>query len=150
MRTADLLVSTGLRDLGYVYVNIDDCWAGPRDNDGNMTADKKAFPSGMPALAEYVHSRGLKLGLYSDVGTTTCAGHTGAGILRPVGFAPPPAASYDHECQDAQTWANWGVDWIKIDHCDLPKGVDIDQFYNEKFALFGRCLNATGRPIFLD
>lgn len=71
---ADAMVETGLRDAGYTYINIDDCWHGKRDADGFIQADAKKFPNGMKAVADYVHSRGLKLGIYSDAGTETCAG----------------------------------------------------------------------------
>ncbi|MCJ7755869.1 MAG: glycoside hydrolase family 27 protein, partial [Thermoanaerobaculales bacterium] len=76
--TADAMVSSGLRDAGYLYVNIDDCWHGERDEDGFIRPDPKRFPSGMKALADYVHSKGLKLGIYSDAGWKTCAGRPGS------------------------------------------------------------------------
>ena len=98
--TADLLVSTGMRDAGYVYVNIDDTWQGDRDAQGRIHPNSK-FPD-MKALADYVHSKGLKLGIYSSPGPTTCARYTG---------------SMGHEEQDAQTYAEWGVDYLKYDLC---------------------------------
>ena len=76
--TADAMVTSGMRDAGYVYVNIDDCWHGSRDENGFIRPDPERFPSGMKALAEYVHSKGLKLGIYSDAGWKTCAGHPGS------------------------------------------------------------------------
>ena len=83
---------------------------------GDLVPNTRKFPSGMKALADYVHQRGLKLGLYTDVGTKTCGGQPG---------------SYQHECQDAKLFAEWGVDWLKEDHCSLPKNDDIDKFYLE-------------------
>ena len=97
---ADALVSSGMRDAGYIYVNIDDTWQGTRDAEGNIHSNQK-FPD-MKALADYVHSKGLKLGLYSSPGPKTCAGFEG---------------SYGHEEQDARTYAAWGVDYLKYDLC---------------------------------
>jgi alpha-galactosidase len=97
---ADALVSSGMRDAGYIYVNIDDTWQGQRDAQGNITANSK-FPD-MKALADYVHSKGLKLGIYSSPGPKTCAGYAG---------------SYGHEQQDANTYAKWGIDYLKYDLC---------------------------------
>jgi alpha-galactosidase len=98
----DMLVASGLRDAGYVYLNLDDCWHGERDSLGFITADPIKFPSGMKALADYIHSRGLKFGVYSDAGRTTCGGRPG---------------SFGHEYQDAITYAQWGVDYLKYDWC---------------------------------
>ncbi len=97
---ADALVASGMRDAGYVYVNIDDTWEGQRDAEGNITSNSK-FPD-MKALADYVHSKGLKLGIYSSPGPKTCAGYPG---------------SYGHEQQDANTYAKWGIDYLKYDLC---------------------------------
>src|ERR1700712_4766759 len=102
--TADLLVSTGMRDAGYVYVNIDDTWEGERDAKGGIHTNKK-FPD-MKALSDYVHSKGLKLGIYSSPGDKTCAHFEG---------------SLGHEYQDAQTYADWGIDYLKYDLCDFRK-----------------------------
>ena len=101
--TADAMVASGMKDAGYQYINIDDCWQGERDSQGFIQPDAKKFPSGMKALADYVHSKGLKLGIYSDVGYKTCGG-------RP--------ASRGHEFQDAQTYAEWGMDYLKYDWCN--------------------------------
>ena len=98
--TADLLVSTGMRDAGYVYVNIDDTWEGKRDAQGRIQSNEK-FPD-MKALADYVHSKGLKLGIYSSPGSQTCARFEG---------------TLGHEEQDAQTYADWGIDYLKYDLC---------------------------------
>jgi alpha-galactosidase len=92
---ADAMVSSGMRDAGYEYVVIDDCWQTGRAPDGTIVADPVRFPSGMAALAAYVHARGLKLGLYTDAGHYTCQGRPG---------------SYGYEQQDAETYAAWGVD----------------------------------------
>ena len=100
--TADALVSSGMRDAGYIYVNIDDTWEGQRDAAGNIRANSK-FPD-MKALGDYVHSKGLKFGIYSSPGPKTCAGYEG---------------SYGHEEQDAITYASWGVDFLKYDLCGL-------------------------------
>lgn len=97
---ADAMVSSGMRDAGYIYVNIDDTWEGPRDAQGNITSNSK-FPD-MKALADYVHSKGLKLGIYSSPGPKTCGGYPG---------------SYGHEQQDANTYAKWGIDYLKYDLC---------------------------------
>jgi len=99
---ADMLVSSGMRDAGYTYVNIDDTWEGARDAQGRIQSNAK-FPD-MKALADYVHSKGLKLGIYSSPGPKTCAGYEG---------------SYGHEEQDAQTYASWGVDFLKYDLCSF-------------------------------
>src|ERR1700743_1608935 len=92
---ADALVSSGMRDAGYQYIVIDDCWQIDRDAEGNIVPDPKRFPSGMKALADYVHSKGLKFGLYSDAGTLTCQKRPG---------------SRGYEFQDARQYAAWGVD----------------------------------------
>src|SRR5271170_2811292 len=100
---ADAMVTNGMKKAGYQYVNIDDLWQGERDADGNIQSDPTRFPSGIKALADYVHARGLKLGIYSDVGPRTCAGRPG---------------SLNHEFQDAKTYAGWGVDYLKYDWCN--------------------------------
>ncbi len=100
--TADAMVSSGMKDAGYEYIVIDDCWAVSRDDEGNIIADPKRFPSGIKALADYVHSKGLKFGIYSDAGTQTCQERPG---------------SRGYEFQDARTYAKWGVDYLKYDWC---------------------------------
>ncbi|KAG4925391.1 hypothetical protein JHK87_050931 [Glycine soja] len=103
--TADALVSTGLSKLGYTYVNIDDCWAElNRDAKGNLVAKNSTFPSGIKALADYVHGKGLKLGIYSDAGYFTCSKQM--------------PGSLGHEFQDAKTFASWGIDYLKYDNCN--------------------------------
>lgn len=127
--TADQMVASGMRDAGYVYVNIDDTWEGERDGAGNIQPNSK-FPD-MKALAAYVHSKGLKLGIYSSPGPKTCAGYEG---------------SYNHEAQDARTYAAWGVDYLKYDWCSagVVYGASEMQQAYEKMAL---ALRATRRPI---
>jgi alpha-galactosidase len=124
---ADALVSSGMRDAGYVYVNIDDCWQGKRDEHGTIHPNEK-FPD-LKALADYVHSKGLKLGIYSSPGPKTCAGYEG---------------SLGHEEQDAQTYAQWGIDYLKYDYCSF-KGDTAAQIaaYKKMHDALGR----TGRPI---
>lgn len=124
---ANALVSSGMRDAGYQYVVVDDCWQGQRDRQGVIRADQQRFPSGMAALAAYVHARGLKFGLYTDAGRATCMGRPG---------------SLGHEWQDVATYAAWGVDYVKVDWC-AAEGLDA----RTQFALFRDALAATGRPI---
>jgi alpha-galactosidase len=129
--TADALVSTGLRDAGYIYLNIDDTWAGKRDANGVMHPNEK-FPD-MKALADYVHSKGLKLGIYSGPGPKTCAGYEG---------------SLGHEEQDAQTYAQWGIDYLKYDWCQQPPQRVEDM--KNAYAKMHDALAKTGRPIVLS
>jgi alpha-galactosidase len=126
--TADQMASNGMKDAGYEYVVIDDCWQVGRDKSGNILADEKKFPSGIGALADYVHSKGLKFGIYSDAGTMTCAKRPG---------------SLGHEYQDAQQYANWGVDYLKEDWCNTLPG----QSSESSYTLMRNALEATGRPI---
>jgi alpha-galactosidase len=130
-RTADAMVANGMRDAGYVYVNIDDCWQGARDADGFLQPDPQRFPSGIKALADYVHARGLKLGLYSDAGAKTCAGRAG---------------SQGHEYQDALQFARWGVDYLKYDWCNTGTGA-AQRNPREAYATMRDALFAAGRPI---
>ena len=122
--TADAMVSSGMAAAGYQYVNIDDCWMSGRDASGNLVADASKFPSGIAALADYVHGKGLKLGIYESPGNTTCAGKTG---------------TQGHETQDAQSYAKWGVDYLKYDLCSGQRS---------GFSKMGDALKAAGRPIF--
>jgi len=126
---ADAMVSSGMRDAGYTYVNIDDTWEGVRDAQGNMQTNHK-FPD-MKALAAYVHSKGLKLGIYSGPGPRTCASYP---------------ASYGHEEQDAKTFAAWDIDYLKYDWCsarNIYKNEQLQAVYQK----MGDALRATGRPI---
>lgn len=123
----DAIVTSGMKDAGYRYVVIDDCWHGERDADGFITSDAKKFPSGIKAIADYVHSKGLKFGIYSDAGTKTCGGHPG---------------SQGHEYQDAITYARWGVDYLKYDWCWTGS-----RNAEEAYALMADALRSTGRDI---
>ena len=125
--TADAIVSTGMRDAGYHYVVIDDCWQVSRDANGTIVADPRRFPNGMKALADYVHSKGLLFGLYSDAGSKTCQGRPGSN-----GF----------EAEDARQYAAWGLDYLKYDWCSTD-GVDAKIAY----TTMRDALRATGRPI---
>jgi alpha-galactosidase len=127
---ADAMVSSGLRDAGYTYVNIDDGWQGERDAQGVLHPNKN-FPD-MKALADYVHARGLKLGLYSSPGPKTCAGYAG---------------SYGHIKQDAQTFADWGVDYLKYDLCSGEAFYSNAETVYATYQEMGEALNATGRDI---
>ena len=126
-QVADAMVTTGMKDAGYQYVVIDDCWQVERDTSGNIVADAKRFPSGMKALADYVHSKGLKFGLYSDAGTKTCQGRPG---------------SRGYEFQDARQYAAWGVDYLKYDWCSTST-----QDARSSYELMRAALDASGRPI---
>ncbi|XP_068938077.1 alpha-N-acetylgalactosaminidase [Petaurus breviceps papuanus] len=129
MDMADRLAEDGWRDLGYSYINIDDCWmALERDENGILVADPKRFPHGIKYLAEYVHSRGLKLGIYEDMGNKTCMGY--------------PGTTLDKVVLDAQTFASWSVDMLKLDGC-YSSAEDRAQGYPN----MAKALNATGHPL---
>ena len=128
--TADAMVSSGMRAAGYRYVVIDDCWQVARAADGTIVADSARFPQGIKALADYVHSKGLLFGIYTDAGTKTCQGRPG---------------TLGHEVQDARTYAAWGVDYVKEDWCNAA-GLDAPTQYRK----FRDALRATGRPIVLS
>ncbi|MGA3135947.1 MAG: glycoside hydrolase family 27 protein [Terracidiphilus sp.] len=138
--SADQIVATGMKDAGYVYVNIDDTWEGERDANGVLHSNAK-FPD-MKALADYVHSKGLKIGIYSSPGPKTCAGYEG---------------SLDHEAQDAQLYASWGIDYLKYDLCSFIPAVMMKQAPNDHaeqmrimwaaYDKMDKALKATGRPI---
>ncbi|XP_052162709.1 alpha-galactosidase-like [Oryza glaberrima] len=128
--TVDALISTGLTKAGYTYVNLDDCWADyQRTKEGYIAADPKKFPSGIKALADYVHSKGLKLGIYSSAGTRTCS--------------KTMPGSLGYEDIDAKTFASWGVDYLKYDNCNSDGSSETVRFPKMSFAL-----RKTGRPIF--
>ncbi|GAA4970949.1 NPCBM/NEW2 domain-containing protein [Nonomuraea thailandensis] len=130
--TADVLVSSGLKDAGYQYVNIDDCWSlRERGPDGRLVPDPAKFPSGIEGVADYVHSKGLKLGIYGDAGTKTCAGYPG---------------SLGHEELDAQTWADWGVDYLKYDNCNNQSDGSQED-YVRRYTAMRQALDRTGRTI---
>ena len=127
---AEAMVSSGMKDAGYLYVNIDDCWQGGRDGKGVIRSDPKRFPD-MKKLADYVHGKGLKIGIYSSPGPKTCAGYDG---------------SYGYEEQDAETYAAWGIDYLKYDWCSAGK-----LYKNEEmrpvFQRMGAALQRAPRPI---
>lgn len=130
--TADALVSTGLSKLGYTYVNIDDCWAElTRDDKGNFVPKKSTFPSGIKALADYVHNKGIKIGIYSDAGYHTCSNKM--------------PGSLGHEEQDAITFASWGIDYLKYDNCNNDGSKP-----TVRYPLMTRALMKAGRPIFFS
>jgi len=131
-QVADKIVSLGLDAVGYEYVNIDDCWATSRGSDGRLVPDPTAFPNGMKVVADYVHSKGLKFGIYTDRGDKTCAG-------RP--------ASGGHETIDAQTFADWGVDYLKEDSCNAPGD---HQIAFNQYGSMRDALNKTGREIYFS
>ena len=124
---ADAMVSSGMQAAGYQYVNIGDCWQVSRDAQGTIVADPQRFSSGMKGLADYIHTKGLKLGLYTDAGTGTCEKRPG---------------SLNHEVQDAKTYASWGIDYVKIDWCN-SEGLDPEVQY----AKLRDALAQSGRPI---
>ena len=127
-RCADAMATNGMKDAGYQYINIDDCWQGERDAQGFIHRRmRRKFPSGIKALADYVHAKGLKLGIYSDVGDKTCGG-------RP--------ASRGHEYQDALSYAQWGVDYLKYDWCNA-EGLKAEGAY----ATMRDALRTAGRPM---
>ena len=131
-KIADAMVSSGMAAAGYKYVNIDDCWMNGRDSSGNLRPDPTKFPNGISAVATYVHSKGLKLGIYEVPAAVTCAGRGSFGAAAGVG-------SLGHETADANSFASWGVDYLKYDYC----WGDMNGFKVMKNALV-----ATGRPIF--
>jgi alpha-galactosidase len=126
----DAMVSSGMRDAGYIYVNIDDTWEGVRDAQGNLTSNKK-FPD-MKALADYAHSKGMKLGIYSSPGPRTCAGYPG---------------SYQHEEQDARTFAAWGIDYLKYDWCSAHMIYNTADYLQPVYQKMGDALLQSGHPI---
>lgn len=126
---ADAMVNLGYKDAGYEYLVIDDCWSQlERNENGRLVADEKKFPNGMKAVSDYVHSKGLKFGMYSCAGVRTCAGYPG---------------SFDHEFVDAQSFADWGVDFLKYDFCYKPELANGPLLYHR----MGLALKATGREI---
>ncbi|MFH6985704.1 glycoside hydrolase family 27 protein [Marinoscillum luteum] len=128
--TADAMVASGLKDAGYEYIVIDDCWHGERDSLGFIQPDPVRFPSGIKALADYIHSKGLKFGIYSDAGWQTCGGRPG---------------SRGREYQDAQRYASWGVDYLKYDWCNT-EGLKAEGAY----LTMRNALHEAGRPIVLS
>src|SRR5437899_6021465 len=130
--TVDAIVNGGLLAAGYDTLTLDDCWSAvSRDASGNLTNDPAKFPSGMKAVGDYIHSRGLKYGIYASIGTATCSGGT--------------AGSLDHEYQDVAQFASWGVDYIKADRCNAD-GLVMKHIY----ARWRDAIVASGRPIVLS
>lgn len=129
MESADAMVEKGYKDAGYEYIVIDDCWSlKQRDENGYLVADPNKFPHGMKYLADYVHSKGLKFGMYSCAGYQTCAGYP---------------SSYGYEFKDAETFASWGVDFLKYDFCYFPDSGDGKLAY----LTMSNALRSTGRDI---
>lgn len=129
-KAADLLVSTGLADAGYSYINVDDCWQRVRDpTSGNIIADLINFPSGIKALVDYVHSKGLLFGIYSNASAQTCNNRPG---------------SFGNEVNDAKTYASWGVDYIRYDFCNYDSATS-----QAKFTAMSNAIQATKSPIFI-
>ena len=129
--TADAMVEGGFRDAGYEYIFIDDLWQGGRDRQNNMIPDPEKFPNGIKALADYVHSKGLKLGIYSDAAQLTCGGWT---------------ASLGFEEQDARTFASWGIDYLKYDYCNAPED---SATARQRYRTMADALQKSGRNIAL-
>lgn len=129
--TADAMVEGGFRDAGYEYIFIDDLWQGGRDRQNNIIPDPEKFPNGMKALADYVHSKGLKLGIYSDAAQLTCGGWT---------------ASLGFEEQDARTFASWGIDYLKYDYCNAPGD---SATARHRYRTMANALQNSGRDIVL-
>lgn len=127
METADAMVASGMRDAGYEYIVVDDCWQIGRDSMGFIVVDPERFPQGMKPVVDYIHSKGLKFGIYSCAGTKTCAGRPG---------------SRGHEFQDAYMYAKWGVDYLKYDWCSSD-----GQNALESYRLMSQKLKEAGRPI---
>ena len=131
--TAQALIDTGLRDKGYEYVNIDDCWQVGREPNGTIVVDPARFPSGMRAVADWLHARALRFGVYTSATASTCQGRPG---------------SYEYEAVDAAAYCDWGVDYLKIDRCSGASWPEANTSWLRFREGFDACLNATGRPIF--
>jgi alpha-galactosidase len=129
-QTADVMVSSGMAAAGYKYVNIDDCWSTMSRSGGNLVPDPRKFPNGMKSLADYVHGKGLLLGIYSSAGLTTCAGYP---------------ASLNNEQRDANTWASWGIDYLKYDNCGDHGGLSGQARYEAMRDALAN--NSSGRKI---
>ena len=131
--SADAMVSSGMRDAGYVYLVLDDGWmAKERDINGNLTADLNKFPNGMKVIGDYIHSKGLKFGIYECRGYKTCAGLPG---------------SFNHEEADMNTFASWGVDYIKLDGCFAEQN---GRLSSKELAIYSKAIEKTGRPMVLS
>ena len=140
------MLSSGLYDMGYDRVNLDDCWVGENRNpDGTITWDPLRFPNGMKPVIDWLHERGLRFGLYSSMGSTTCNqnGRTWPGNATGTW---PRHGSFGHYKEDAQTFAEWGVDYVKMDWCGDTYGHSSEELHRN----FSKWLNATGRPMHLE
>jgi alpha-galactosidase len=132
-QTVDMMVESGMKTAGYEYIIIDDCWmATYRAKDGKLIANSKRFPHGIKWLADYVHSKGLKLGIYESAGAKTCQGYPG---------------SFHHEQTDAKTFARWGIDFLKYDDCMKNRKKTKATVYKKRYIKMAKALLATGRPI---
>src|SRR5579871_3007813 len=139
---AKALVDSGLAAKGYDTVTVDDCWMEKtRDANGDLVANPATFPDGMAALGTYLHNLGLKFGIYEDAGYATCGGYAGSGT--PNGGGP------DHFAQDADLFASWGVDYLKLDGCNVyvPSGQTQLQAYQNAYSAENAALKASGRDI---
>jgi alpha-galactosidase len=134
LQTAQLIVDYGLKDLGYHYVILDDCWSIGRNssNNNSLVADPTKFPNGMAAVADSLHALGLGFGMYSDAGKYTCGGYAG---------------SLGYETIDANTFASWGVDYLKYDNCFNMGQAGNQMISSARYEVMANALNATGRPI---
>lgn len=121
---ADAFDENGLREAGYEYVVIDDCWSEKQRENGKLVPDHNKFPNGIKTVADYVHSKGLKFGIYSCAGTHTCSGHPG---------------SFEHEFDDAETFAEWGVDYLKYDYCYKPDNIPGEVLYKRMSTALRNC-----------
>lgn len=130
MEMTDVIVERGYKDAGYEYVIIDDCWSLRERVDGKLVADPALFPHGMKYVSDYVHSKGLKFGMYSCAGFMTCAGYP---------------SSYGHEFEDARQFAEWGVDYLKYDFCNFPASGNGKNAY----LTMAMALRSSGREILL-
>jgi len=137
---ADAMSTNGMSDLGYTYINMDDCWADYRTSNGTIVADPSRFPYGLKELADYIHSKGLLFGLYTDAGILTCSDG---------GRNHSIPGSYGYYVQDADTYASWGVDYVKMDWCNTDiNGTQLDP--RNTYPNMSKALNETKRPIFFD
>lgn len=132
LSTAQTLVDLGFRDAGYHYLVLDDCWSNGRSANGTLQPDATKFPSGMKYIADHIHALGMGFGMYSDAGAYTCGMYAG---------------SLGHETKDAQTFASWGVDYLKYDNCYNQGQSGTPQITYGRYKTMSDALNATGRPI---
>lgn len=151
--TAKVLVDSGLRDVGYNYIILDDCWSAGRDKKGKLVEDRTKFPRGMAAVADEVHRQGLLYGMYSSAGEMTCArfgknmiGNTNTWVeIRMLTWKP--AGSLDFETQDAESFAKWGIDYLKYDNCYHMGRFGTAKISFDRYKVMGDALNTTGRPV---